>query len=554
MSSQLPSSFIPVQRQNQLAPKHNQYSNLPSSFKPFTEADRQVQQKESSLKSLARTALQIPTGLAKALPLSYGLDLLKAATSGASQEVLRDISENDPNIIPEIAEQARQRSLSYFPTQELAEQLIEKKIGLPLEPKSKLQKNLRLASSAAAFRPGGVAAKGTAAVAAPVISQSAQGLGLPEGASQTLGLLGSGGVPSPKTVKASHPSGLTKRRFENVEKPTKVSASRHSKITAAVEKDFKGVADQLLEKNPTYRSIRDDTQFKDKVTDLFGKVEELSEQVPGEINSQEVNKALRKRFSNREKKGVTEDEYEKAFRKDVKKISDTFSFEDFTPKQFVDQFRKNNKSLKELFEPGKSSAQNRAKREALLEYNRAIEDVFKSKYPDSEFQKLFEFTNKRWSEISDVEQIDKFMNDAFSGKINYGKVKQLLNRDKAHVSTPFKRILGEETFNDFKGLVNDLMTSEQAMSNIKKASAEGFGDIGKNFVGFLVHPNFAKVKLALKYGQDAFKTLLDKPQLITTWHRGLVNFKSGNYAKADEDFKKLDKELTTQGNPQKTTK
>lgn len=510
----------------------------PNRFLSSIEGTEFAPPSEGFLKGTARTLAQLPLGALQRY--TYPADVFKLLTSGASQDVLAQLQEEEPELKNGVAEQARQKAESYLPTQGLAEQLIEQKTGVPLTPKNKLQKLTRLGSAAAAFRPK---APLTAGVTAPVVAGGLHAAGVPESVAEPVGLLASGVAPSPSVSKVVKPSGLPARRFENVTKPTKVSPERFEKINETVEQDFRKIADKILEKNRTYSALKEDTQFKEKIGDLFEKVEDLAKEVPGKLHTDDLRQAFKKRFRGRETKGISPDEFERAYTKEIRDINNAIPHEEMTALQGVEQFRKNNKSLRELFEPGKSSAYNRAKREALLEYNRAIEDVFKKKYPDTEFTDLFEFTNNRWAEISDIEQIDKFFGDVFKGKIDFNKAKQILNKDKEHVVRPFKRILGEEGFKDIKGLMNDLMSQEKAYGYIKKAESAGFGSFAKTAGLYLIHPKAAAGKLALEHGKVLWQMLLDKPQFSVTWKNGIDNFKKGNYKEAEKAFNSLNNDL-----------
>jgi hypothetical protein len=493
---------------------------------------------EGALKSTARTLSQIPLGAAQRF--TWPADVIKLLSEGASREQLAQLAEEEPELKGPVAESARQRAMEYIPTQGSLEQFIEEKTGAPITPQNKLQKGIRLGSTAAAFRPK---APLTAGVTAPAVATGLEAAGVPEQVAEPVGLVASGVVPSPSISKVIKPSGLPARRFESVTKPTKVTPGRYEKIHETVEQDFRKIADQLLEKNPTYSAMKQDNLFKEKISDLFDKVEDLSENIPGKLHTEDLRDALRKRYSEREVKGITPDEFEKAFRRELRAINKSIPFDEMSAKQMVDQFRKNNKALKELFEPGKSSAYNRAKKESLLEYNRAIEDVINKKYPDSEFKDLFEFTNKRWQEINDIEEVDKFMADMFEGKVNYAKAKELFRKDKEYIARPFKRILGEQGYQDFKALTEDLLSSEKAMSYIKEAKNAGFADLAKLAGTYLIHPKLAAGKLLLEHGKIAFQMLLDKPQLAVTWKSALDNLKSGKFEAATRDFTKLDNEV-----------
>lgn len=497
--------------------------------------------KEGILKTTARTLAQPVLGYLK--KWTYPLDLIKLATEGASREVLADLIENDPTINKQIAEQARQQGMKYLPTQELAENLIEKYSGAPLEAKNKAQKMLRLAGTGAGFRPGTAVEKTTAAVTAPTVTSGLEAIGVPEPIAEIGGLAVSGGVPAPTFEKVVKPSGLPVRRYESLKEPIKISPKRAEKITETVESDFRKLSDQLLQKNKTYSAMKEDSSFKDKISGLFDKVENLAENIGGEINSENLRNIFKRRYNQREVKGITPNEYEQSFRKEVKKINNQIPIKDISATQLVDQFRKNNASLRELYEPGKSSAFNRGKREALLEYNRSIEDIITNQYPDSEFKKLFEFTNKRWQEMSDIDQIENFTKNIFDGKINYEKARQIFRKDKEHIAKPFKRILGEEGFKNFKTLTEDLLSTQNPMSYIKKAEIAGFKDIATLGAEYLLHPSLAKTHGLLKLGKRAYQMLLDKPRLAITWKNAIDNLKKGNYQQSEKEFKELDKEV-----------
>ena len=495
---------------------------------------------EGFLKRTGRNLVQPILGAVQRF--TWPADAIKLLSEGASKNVLAELGEEEPELKGEVAEAARQKGISYLPTQSSIEQFVEAKTGVPLTPKTKLQKLTRLGGTAAAFRPN---APLTAGLTAPAIAGGLQLAGVPEQVAEPAGLVASGIAPSPSISKIIKPSGLPARRFENVAKQTKVSPSRYEKIQETVEQDFRKVADQILGKNRTYSAMKEDNLFKEKIGDLLDKTEELAAQVPGEISAESLRGAFKKRYNSRETKGITPSEFEIAFRRNIRDINKKIPYDQkVSALELHDQFRKNNSELRELFEPSKTGAQNRAKKEALLEYNRAIQDVIEKKYPDTDFKDLFEFTNRRWSEIMDVEQIDQYFNDIFKGKVDFNKAKKVFQSDKSNISKSLKRTIGEEGFNDFKALVNDLMTTQKAMGYIKKAENAGFGSLAKTAGLYLIHPKLATAKLIVEHGKHAWQMLLDKPQLAVTWKHAIDDLKSGNYAAAQEGFRQLDKEFS----------
>ena len=522
-------------------------------FNEYYEMIKNRPHRESTPKAVARFGLQGPLGYAT--KYTWPLNAISAIGQGEALAEYNELEERLPQLMKQFPTapwenfqgldkekymEAVHAAGQYFPTQQNIEEFIEKQTGLPLRPKTEFDKGVRLAGTAAGLRGGDVVSKGIAAITAPLAKKGLEELGVPEAVAEPVSLVASGVVPSPSLAKQVKPSGLAQRGFESTTKPKKVSPARMEKITEAVEKDFKKLSEGLLEKNKTYSALKDDTLFKEKVSNMFEKVEDLAKNIKGDIQASDLRSTFHKRYNARDVKGISPDEFERAFRKEVRAINKSIPHDNITPTQLVEQYRKNNKSLGELFEPGKSSAFNRAKKEALLEYNRSIEDVITKKYPDSEFKDLFQFTNKRWQEISDIEQIDKFTENLFNGKINFKEAKKLFLKDKPHVARPFKRILGEEGFKDFKALTEDLLSYEAPLSLIKKAESEGFKDLGRLAGEYILHPKLAKGHLLAKSIKSAYQMLLDKPKYAVTWKNALDNFKAGNFKEAEKDFKKLD--------------
>lgn len=495
-------------------------------------------QKEGLGKNITRKALQFPLGYLK--KYTWPADAIKSLSDLSSKQVLGEMISEDPEIDREAAEKGRKEASGYFPTQDLAEETIEKHTGIPLRPKSRTDRFIRTSGSAAGFRGGGLLEKGTASVMAPGISYSLQELGVPEEYADPIGLMGSTMSLLPGSSSKVKPSGMIERAFESVKKPTKVSKARHEKITQAVEEDFKGISDQILSNNKTYSAMKDDAGFKNKIGDLFEEVERLAGEIDTQLSGSIVKSQLKESFKGKKSKGITPSESERSFKKEMAKIYKSIPNEEAGAAKWVEQFRKNNSELGSYFEPGKSKAFNTGKRDALLEYNRSIEEAIKKQYPDSEFGKLFEFTNNRWREIKDVESVEKFTSELFEGKINYKQAKKLLQKDQENIRRPFKRLLGDEGFKDFEGLVKDLSSSEKAYGFLQKANAMGFKEFFKLAAPFVGGPKVGTAALVGNYGKRAYQTLLDKPKLAITWKSGIEALEKGNVAEAEAAFKELD--------------
>jgi hypothetical protein len=529
-------------------------------FSIYDPEEIKLDEEESFLKSAIRSALQPFLGYAK--KATYPADIAQMIGVGESLAELEKLEERLPelkkkfpqldwskieNIDREKYMEAVQNASKYFPTQSNVERGIEESTGIPLQPKDELQKALRLGGEAAGFKGGDILSKGTAAVVAPATSQALELAGAPEGLAELGGLVVSGATPTPAISKTTKPSGLITRRFEKTTKPTVVTPERFKAIKEKVETDFRKISDEIFSKNRTYSIMKEEPRFKEMIGDAFEAVDELAKQIPNRIQYDTVRKSFRDKINSKERIGFIPSEYEKEYAKQVKSILDEFprkTKQDLHTSDIVNQFRKNNKSLTELFEPGKSSAANRAKKEALLDFNRSLEDVIKKEFPDSVFSEAFKFTNERWKDINDIEKIGTFVDEMFNGKIDYNKAKQIFNRDKEHIVKPFKRLLGEENFNNFKVLMNDLLSTEKAMSLIKKAEAQGYGDAAKDALLLITRPELGQAKFAAKYGKEAWQMLLDKPQLTIKWDNALKHMKDGVFDKAMKEFSEVDKELS----------
>lgn len=509
-------------------------------------------------KSAARTALQVPLGYLK--KQTWPADIAKAAAPkvipklpatsmfGVNPMGLATIKQKFPEADINIPEEVGEEIASYIPTQSSIEEFVEEKTGLPLTPKTELQKKARLAGEAAGFRRGGVKGKATAAVAAPTVAKGLQVAGVPEDVANLLGLLTSGAVPEAQFSKVTKPSGMTSRRFEKIKKPTKVTPGRHQKITEAVEGDVRKITEEILSKHPDYKAIQSDPLYKEKISEGFAKVRDLADQIPEKIKKRHLQSFIARRLRThfRETKGITPSETEETFRKEfgeyLKKVSK--GADEFSYGNAVDQFRKNNKELAEYFEPGKSKAFNTGKRDALLEYNRAIEELFETAHPDSAFTKAFKEQNKKWSQLSDVEDIESRLNKIFSeGKISFKDAAKLLDPSRENLRRPFKRMMGQKGFEQFESLMKDLTSIRNPYSMLKKAESAGFGSLAKMAAAYLAHPSVAKTYAGIKFLKDATKVLLDKPQLSITWKNALDSMKAGKYEKAEEQFSKLDSEV-----------
>jgi hypothetical protein len=531
-----------------------QQSAAPVNSNPFQQRLQKRETEESNLKSFARYAAQLPLGVlegtAPAL-ISNLIQFLGQGESLDSEEIehIRMISQREG--VPfdeEKYRQAVQSASEGFPTVSNIARGIENLTGAPLTPKTQGQKLLNLGSMAGKLTPGSIGRKASAGAAAAGATKTAEELGVPEPLAELIGLGGAGATTQikggPSISRATKPSGLPLRRFEKLESSREVSSSRLGKINDKLESDFKNATDEIVKSSPieeTRLSLKENPAFKNEVKEQFRKVESLAEQVPDEIHTDLVKRTMVDNALKKKGTGFAPSEYDKEYRKFMAQYLKETPRQNIRASDLVAQYRKNNKALSEAYDPGRSYAFNRGKKDAILEYNRAISDVIDKQYPNTEFSNLFKETNKQWSKIADAEAIDKFIDGIFDGKVRFDKAKRLF--DNENYARPFKRGLGEEGFKRFEDVMKDFLTSEKSYKMLKTAQKKGFGDLVSTASAYILHPKLGVLKLAYGTVRDTFKAMvdamLDKPQLTIAWKRGVDNLKAGKFEQANRDFQYL---------------
>lgn len=521
---------------------------------------------EGFWKNAFRYASQVGQGIASTTPQGIAAGLWQIMAQGEVMdpeeiEHIKMISEREGIPFDEEAYmKAAQTALGAIPTVSNIAREVEEHTGLPLEPKTRGQKALRFFTEASRLSPERSAVRGTnIALPKPIAGAAVTGAkelmqeaGLPEELSEigSFAILKQlpKGSSSLSVGKSKKPSGMTNRRYEKLNKPTEVSGKKIAQINESVEKEFRGIASDIIEKTPIKETISDlksDVGFKAQVKESFGKVQELAESLPDTFSTADVKKRLANRQFKQKGTGLTASEYDKHYNQFINDFIKETPNQTATPGDIVKQYRKNNQAYGETFEPGKSKAYNRAKRDALLEYNRTLAEMIEDTYPNTEFSNLFKSTNDQWAKIMDAEAITGFMDNLFDGKIKFEKGKNLL--EKEGMQKPFKRALGEQGYKDFTQLTKDLLSTEQANKMLKVAESKGYSDLAKSALSYVLHPKLAMTKIGLDIAKTSYKnlwqSLLDKPQIAVKWDKGVNAFKKGDFKTAERIFKELDSEI-----------
>ena len=538
-----------------------QYSQNPKSEiknpyrSPFEQISQEDKYKEGALKSAGRTTSQIPQGLLEATTPGLAASLWQLLGMGEvldpeEIEHIKAVSEREGIPFDENAYyEAAQQALGSVPTVANIANAIEERTGAPLEPKEWYQKALRLASLGGKLQPGTLGQKVAAGATAGGTSELLKETGIPEPFAELAGL-GAGGIagtkaPAIEIGKATKPSGLPKRGFEKLTEPREVSTKKLFKINEKLESDFRDISDKIVAESPigeTAEALASDPAFKQQSRELLNQAQQIADSLPDTLPTKTLKKELSE-MGAKKIKGYALSEYDKNYMKFMKEAIEGIIPENASMGEIVEQYRKNNDSLRKYFEPGASEALNTAKRDALLDHNRVIAKIMEN--VDKDLAKVFKEGNARWSKLMDYEAVYKFVNKIFEDKINFKKMHDFF--DKQGYDRLFKRALGEKGFVQFEGLMKDMLSSEVPYKMLKLAKQKGWQDMFETAGAFILHPTLGKAKLGYEAGKKGLRFLmnsfLDKPRVGITWKRGVENLKKGNFAQADKDFNILNNEV-----------
>jgi len=432
-----------------------------------------------------------------------------------------------------------------IPTQSDLEAFIEDKTGLPLTPKTEGQKALRMASTIATA-PGTALQKAAGATTGVASAESLKAAGVPEPIADFVGYLTGGiaGQKAPESIgKETKPSGMPVRRFEKLTEPHEVSEKKLDQINTKLEKDFKTISDKIIEESPvgeTAENLRNDPLFKSESENLLNEAREVAERIKKPVEAKDYKKAIADE-AKPELKGFKLNEQEKSFLKHVKDALEEIKDGKVSAVELVEQYRKNNADLKDYYEPGQSRAFNKGKADAILAQNRAIANFMEKSFPETNLSEVFKEGNARWTKIRDVETIDEFVDEMFKEKVNHKKMKEFFN-DKNYKRI-FKRSLGDKGYADFQTLMKDMMTSEKPYKMLKVAKSQGWDDLARTGLAYMMKPVVGQVKFAIDTAKYTYKKLfnamIDKPKIAVNWKKAVDSLVAGDFKEAETQFNKL---------------
>lgn len=465
---------------------------------------RRKEPKESLPKTIARSVYQPISGYLKRF--TYPADILQLAGIGEALdpefiERLREIHEKeglsfDENKYKEkVAEAARA-----FPTQSNIERAVEEKTGLPLEAKTGYQKALGLAGTAGGFQPGGLLEKGIAAGAAPLISETAQALGIPEPLAEILGLGGAGGAAAGRIAeKVMSPEQAALRQIAGkhqlptyagmeVETPKVqpvVSKQHQEKLTGELAKKSEKAIDEVISRQLPLNEaeklgVNPETVYERSYQRMNetakGIDEQIAEGVKKPINIQPVLNWIKKEINNIKKSApslstpdkvrlnILRNEYRSLSNKAMPPPPESVRLIDIhgkplaapikqrTPKeinatQSIDQTRNYNENVRDLYKKPEFTGAQQEVRETYAQLNDQIQNAI-SISGEKDLARQLWFGNQVFHEASKLNQVQNILAPALEHGYNANKMSSIL-RSKSNKKF-LERSLG-------KGAVKDLI-------------------------------------------------------------------------------------------------
>ncbi len=521
--------------------------------------------KESNAKSAVRTAAQAPLGYAQ--KFTYPADLASLAAQGSAREALGESEamqearqlypqNNFPAPLTEEQKSGHLKQLSEnFPTQGNLERLIEEKTGLPLQPKNELQKSVRLAGEAAGFKGGNLKQKVGAAIAAPIISQTAQVAGMPEEIANLTGLVGSGlSIPKISRTKLPTeklPSGLEKPpALENkYSKFGKISKEVQEKTIQNLDEEAKKLSAKVLERErPLVKKINEGVDLDKEFHKGFGALRQSAKKYNPELNVKPVSELM-------EKTRVDVLGLPNPSSQTRKIIKDIEAFEKNPPITLYDNlrnFRNLSEKQSEIYEKSFLHGKQKKYADFISEYKKSITKSMEDTLPkDSEWMKSFKDLNKDYSEYLNTKKAQAILEPIFGKEITASKL------EKAATDVGFQKklsfALGEKGAQDISQIAKDLKMARESIASIPLKQVdllEKSLPYGYILTDLIPYGHLFKVPLYAKAAKSGAQHLLGlyltKPKSRAAYKVVLKEFNNGNHQAFGKAVKSLDETLKSE--------
>lgn len=549
------------------SPKTNQKQDV---FDRLSSQSGQQIPSESWDNQAKRWANQIPLALAQTF--TWPLD----AIEGASQEVLRQVSEDDPDVNPAIAEAARQGSRQkYFPSQHELEQKIETSTGMPLEAKTRGQRLLRLGTQVAQGRLGDP--KSFAPIArgalAPAISATAEKLGAPEGVSDVTGALAAGlfpggakKLPSPKKAASTNknppgspppieseverlPSGLTKSKAIEAKHPEKaiITPDRQKKAIRDLNQESAKITKETIEKRlPLAKKIQEGHDFKSEFKEGFDELHKTASKANPSIDITDVVDYLdnyTKKYRGFAKELIPEDARKslslaKAFRNNPQTRL----------KKLLDLYRFNNSRLDHIYETSFVQGKRKEMADFLVGMNKSIAKSFErtlpSESPNDWVNKFKELNSNFSGYIKASETLNK-LESALQGRMKASAWEKIATNPKIQRQLSYN--MGREGADEIIQLAKDMTLARQSLKAIPVKDWKVWDSIFplSAFVpGVHVPGAAAAAKKGVDYGRRIYGWYLTTPQRRQAMDQAAKAIQKGDKKAYENATKELKKDIS----------
>lgn len=446
---------------------------------PFYEAS---QQKPAKNHDSQRKVAQVALGAAKAHPISWGLDLFKLASDAASQNVLAEIAENDPDLIREVAEKSRSESIEKLPTQEMAEQLIEEKTGLPLTAKTGGDEAIRFISTLGA---SGV---------------------LKSAAKQSKRL-----IPANKVTETMK-SGLTKLKSVEAAHPERgiITSARQEKAISKLNEEAADLTQKSVEKHvPVAKQIQEGHDFNFNAK--FKPLEESMIKANPDIDITPMSRFLSE--TSKKYRGLPKELLATDSKKVLKEASAYRNNPQTQGANLYKLYRINNKKLNSIYEQRLLHGKQQEYADFLVDMNKSIAQSFENTLPKNgawitEFKQL----NKQFGDVQKANKTLSQLENVLNGEATPSNIKKLASNPQAQKKLALS--MGDEGAKEVIQISKDL---KMAQDSIKKMSVKDLTTYEKILPLSVILPGFnipkgvALAGKAYTYGRRGYGYLMTRP-------------------------------------------
>ncbi len=409
-----------------------------------------------------------------------------------------------------------------FPTVSNIASAIEKSTGIPLEPKSDLDKTIRFISEIASIKPGAATQKVGAGLKAESMKNLLETVGVPKGVSDALAAYfglrtktpevkvhpaekpkkpiqkeepifpergappapgaPSGAGPSPTEEIERLPSGLSKPRA--MESTTTKFATINPERQKYAIKNLNEEATQLTKKSvekhlPLAEEIKKGTDFQTSFDKEFEQLSTIAKKYNPEIDITPISRLLSETRS--KYKGIPSPH------KDVIKIKNEMKRFAKNPQtgmyNLLKIYRSNNRKQRDIFETSRLTGKQQEYSDFLSAFNRAISKSFSETLPaDSAWVSRFLKNNKDYKKYIDTKTAMRLLEPLLEGQITSARINALARDPRLHKKLELS--MGKAGAAEVIQIAKDLKASRESIKNLPKEKVHALDAVFP--IGFLI--------------------------------------------------------------------